>query len=104
MSVDLTAKRFLENYTRMRSESVQPVKPQVLLPGEEIVHDEDTFAPNENVIVQRTTSPRFFAGVTPRSGRAIWSNDPKHAKIVIHHRLHLYEQKLGEALIPSWPL
>jgi hypothetical protein len=59
----------------------------------------------ENVIITRHKEPRFYGGTLGRGDnqRAVWVAKMEQARPVSGDRLHLYEAKLGEELIPLWP-
>ena len=96
MSVESTAKKYLDNFLKLRTvEENGPVS------GEEKVSIAD-FHITENVIVVRNSEPRYYAGMT-RSGRPVWAHDMKMGKPISGDLVHLYEEKLGEELIPLWP-
>src|SRR5208282_4738283 len=99
MSVDIAAQKFLDNFLKLQVEA-QDNAP--------IDHEKVTvldFHITENVIVTRTREPRFYGGTIGRGDRQrpVWVTCMKQAKAISGDLIHLYEEKLGEELIPLWP-
>jgi hypothetical protein len=97
MSVESTAKKYLDNFLKVRTALENGPVNGV----EEKVSTAD-FHITENVIVVRNSEPRYYAGMT-RGGRTVWAHDMKLARPISGDLVHLYEEKLGEELIPLWP-
>ena len=94
MNNDTVASAFLRNYRKMQ----EPVLPSPAFESTDVSNDLP-----QNVILSRPQEPRYYAGAMRGSGRAIWSNDIRHALPVAEDMVHLYEQKLGTVLLPLWP-
>ncbi len=59
----------------------------------------------DSVILTRAKEPKYYAGTIGKGDnqRAVWSHDKKQARSIDADRIHLYEEKIGEELIPLWP-
>jgi hypothetical protein len=99
MSVDKLASKFLDNYLSLKRSFEPKLSPEP--------EPEHSFVSNlceevANVIITRVKEPRFFAG-QKRNGDFVWSHDMRFAKRVSEDLIHIYEEKLGETLLPLWP-
>lgn len=99
MSVDKTASNYLKNFMSIREQEAQQINAPMREP-ELIPHIAHMDVPN--VILSRAENPRFFGG-NLRSGRPVWVPTMEQARPVSADRVHLYEEKLQEELIPLWP-
>jgi hypothetical protein len=97
MSIENAAEKYLNQLIKENYEAIKSPKPEMVAVAETFVI--------ENVILVRDCEPRepqYFAGVK-RNGNYVWTHDVKLARKVSEDRIHLYEEKLGETLLPMWP-
>lgn len=103
MSVEIHAAQFLKNFMKLR-ENEDKVSVNSLTDSNEICHHEDSHM-TENIILSRVKEPRFYGGTVGKGDkqRPVWVPDMKQARPVSADRVHLYEEKLGEDILPLWP-
>lgn len=101
MSLDLEASRFLNNFLRVREQVEKQANAPVL---EDVIEHVSTMEV-ENVILSRVKEPRFFGGTVGKGDnqRAVWVPRMEQARPVSGDRVHLYEERLGEELLPLYP-
>lgn len=103
MSTERHAAKFLTNYMKLR-EKEDKISVNSLTDSHEMCHHEDSHM-TENIILSRVKAPRFYAGTVGKGAnqRPVWVHDMKMARPVSADKVHLYEEKLNEEILPLWP-